>query len=221
MASQKNSSAWRYRSLKGPIHALRFCHDAITYCYHYDRFSSAAALSMYYGLFAALNRFEMSLLIYKESSIRNNMFEKPVPVSVSGDGSDVLRFIPARNFMSDGVENAQVEVPANGVTVIPAKTPYKFNYDIPENLEPAILLTAVYISWSNLNVHNFRNQCLKSIRYTEKTTRVIETGGREVKISNNFQELLQEDFNHALAATMNTNSKNFEQIRLLQVHNFS
>ncbi len=57
-------------------------------------------------------------------------------------------------------------------------------------------------------MQNFRNECLKSIRYTETTTRVNATGGKEVKSSNDFQKLQEEDFNHLLAATTNPNSSN-------------
>ncbi len=110
---------------------------------------------MHYRLFAALKPFKMSLLNYKEGSIQNNMFDKTVPVSISGDGSDVLRFIPAKEFMSDRVENIQVTIPANGVIIIPAKTLYKFNYDIPENLEPPILLTTVFASGSKFERAEF------------------------------------------------------------------
>ncbi len=48
--------------------------------------------------------------------------------------------------MSDTVENIQVTIPENGVNIVPARTFYKLNYDIPEEKDHNILLTAVLAS---------------------------------------------------------------------------
>ncbi len=198
---------------QGPVQALKFSRDAVTYTYHYDEFSSAAGVSLQYRLFAAMKPFTITLLSKKDDASGSKMWDNTVQIPLQGNDSTVIRFIPAKEIMSDTVENIEVTIPENGVIIIPARTLYKLNYDIPDEKDHTILLTTVLACGSNLNQEQFHIECSKSIRYTETTTRINLAAWNELRNSSNFEKLCDEDFNHMMLCTMHPSSSNAPTVR--------
>ncbi len=90
----------------------------------------------------------------------------------------------------------RIVIPENGVLVIPEFTLYKLNYEISEDGASTMLLTAVFACGEDFNMSRFKEDCWKSIRYVDSTTRLSATGPAALAASNEFKELSGEDFKY-------------------------